>query len=89
MPANLHIVVTSRPERDIAKVFATLDPHSVDIGEANAKDVAEYLTLQMESKFAKYSEDTRAKIKSELEERAEGSYVHLVLPTVQIWLILL
>ena len=81
---NLHIVVTSRPERDIHEVFTSLDPHSIDVGEANTKDIVEYLTLQMESKFMKYDENTRAKIMSELEGHAEGSYVYLVLPSVRL-----
>ena len=79
--ANLHIVVTSRPERDIHEVFATLDPLSVDVGEANTKDIMEYLILQMRSKFIKYDERTQAKIMSELGKHAEGSYVYLVLPS--------
>ena len=83
-PANLHIVFTSRPERDIHEIFAALDPDSIDVGEANTKDINEFLKLQMSSKFTKYDEDTRMKIMSELEERAEGSYVYLVLPFVQI-----
>ena len=81
-PANLHIVVTSRPERDIHEIFAALDPDSIDVGEANTKDINEYLKHQMESKFTKYDEDTRSKIKSVLEERAGGSYVYLILPFV-------
>ena len=76
---SLHILVTSRPERVIHEVFAVLDPHSIDVGETNTKDIAEYLKLHMESKFTKYDENTRAKIKSELEKHAEGSYVYLVL----------
>ena len=87
--ANLHIVVSSRPERDIGEIFSVLDPHSIDVGDANTKDIMEYLKLQMESKFTRYDENTRAKIMSELEEHAEGSYVDLFLPSVQIWLILL
>ena len=75
--ANFHIVITSRPERDIHEVFAAL------VGEANTKDIVGYLTLQMGMKFAKYDENTRAKIMSELEEHAEGSYVYLVLPSDQ------
>jgi hypothetical protein len=73
--ANLHIVVTSRPEADITETFAALDPHSIDVGEANKKDIVEYLNLRMGPKFMKYDEDIRAKIKSELEKRAGGSYV--------------
>jgi hypothetical protein len=79
--ANLHIVVTSRPEGDINKIFAALDPHSVDVDEANAKDIVEYLKLQIMG--SKHDESTRAKIISELEKHAEGSYVYLVRPSVQ------
>ena len=86
--ANLHIVITSRPERDIHKVFTALDPHSIDVGETNTKDIVEYLKLRMETKFTKYDETTRVKIMSDLEEHAEGSYVYLVLPSDQFWLIL-
>ena len=85
--ANLHIVVTSRPETDVNEVFGTLDPYSIDVGEANTRDIVEYLKHQMESKFTKYDENTRARIKSELEKHAEGSYVYLVLSSVQFWLI--
>ena len=85
--ANLHIVVTSRPERDIHEIFAALDPHAIDVGDTNTKDISEYLKLHMESKFMKYDEDTRGKIKAELENHAEGSYVYLVLPSDQFWLI--
>ena len=76
--ANLHVVITSRPEKDICEVLTALDPHSIDVGEANTKDIVEYLKLHMGSKFMKYKEDTRAKIMFELKERAEGSYVNLV-----------
>ena len=81
--ANLHIVVTSRPETDIDEFFAALDPYSIDAGEANAEDIVDYLKLQTESKFTKFDERTRAKIMLELEKHAEGSYVYLVLPPVQ------
>ena len=43
-----------------------LDPHSSDVGEANTKDILEYLKLRMEMKFAKYDENTRVKIMSEI-----------------------
>ena len=85
--ANLHIVITSRPERDIDEIFAALDPDSIDVGKANTEDIAEYLKLHMESKFAKYDENIQAKIKAEMEEHAEGSYVYLILPYVHFRLI--
>ena len=74
-PANLHIVVTSRPERDIHESFTALDSNSIDVAEANTNDINDYLKRQMASKFVKYDEDTRTKIMSELGARAEGSYV--------------
>ena len=86
--ANLHIVVASRPEKDINEIFAALDPYSIDVDEANKTDIVGYLKFQMQSKFTKYDEDTRAKILLELEKHAEGSYVYLVLPSIQFWLIL-
>jgi len=74
---NLHILVTSRPERDIETVFTTFDPHSIDIGEMAAnQDISNYLELQMKSKFKQYSESTKNQIESGLRERAEGSYVY-------------
>ena len=72
---NLHIMVTSRPERDIEKGFRTFD--SIDVGKATEnQDILKYLELQMESKFKEYNEITRKKIESELGEHAEGSYVY-------------
>ena len=56
--ANLHIVVSSWAERDIHENFAVLDAHSIDVGEANIKDIVEYLKVQMASKFTKYDEAT-------------------------------
>jgi hypothetical protein len=77
-PENLRIVFTSRPESDIHNTFAVLDQHSIDVGEANTKDIVTHLERQMKAtKFARYDEDTRAKIMSKLEKHAEGSYVYL------------
>ena len=87
--ANFHILVTSRSEPDIHDIFAAQGPHSIDVGEANTEDIVEYLKLRMESKFTKWDEITRAKIMLELMGHAEGSYVCIVLPSVQFWLILL
>ena len=87
--ANLRIVVTSQPETDIYEIFVVLDTHNIDVGEANTKDIVEYLTLQLESKFTKCDEITQTKIMSKLEKHADGSYIYLVLPSVQFWLIFL
>ena len=67
--SNLHIVITSRPEEDIHEIFAALDPHSIDVGEANTMDIVEYIKLYMESKFTTCDEITQAKIMSGLEEQ--------------------
>ncbi|KAG6906173.1 hypothetical protein DXG01_015448 [Tephrocybe rancida] len=49
---NLHIMVTSRPERDIEKVFGTFHLCVIDVGEATAnQDIIKYLECQMESKL--------------------------------------
>ena len=74
---NLHILVTSRLERDIETVFRAFDPDSIDIGEVAAnRDILNYLELEMKSKFKQYTESTRTQIKSALREGAEGSYVY-------------
>ena len=77
-PGNLHILVTSHPERDIETVFMTFDPDPIDIGQgASNQDISNYLELHMKSKFKQYSETTQKKIESGLRECAEGSYVYL------------
>ncbi|KDR72363.1 hypothetical protein GALMADRAFT_74164, partial [Galerina marginata CBS 339.88] len=73
---NLHIMVTSRPERDIEKVFGTCNPCAIDVGESTAnKDIIKYLEGQMESKLKGYDENIRKQIKSRLAWHAGGSYV--------------
>ena len=74
---NLHILVTSRPERDIETVFTMFDPDSIDIGQvASNQDISNYLELQMNSKFKQHSESTRKQIESGLRKHADGSYVY-------------
>jgi len=72
---KLHIMITSRPEQDIDKVFRMFN--SIDVGKVTAnRDILKYLELQMESKFKEYNEIVRKKIESRLREHAEGSYVY-------------
>ena len=72
---KLHIMITSRPEQDINKVFRMFN--SVDVGKATAnRDILKYLELQMESKFKEYNEIVCKEIEFRLRERAEGSYVY-------------
>ncbi|KDR66095.1 hypothetical protein GALMADRAFT_32850, partial [Galerina marginata CBS 339.88] len=72
---NLHIMVTSRPERDIEKVFVMFDARAIDVGEATAnQDIIKFLECQMESKLKGYDENMRKEIKSSLKRQAEGSF---------------
>ena len=71
---RLHIAVTSRPERDIEKVFGALDQDSIDVGQTTANhDIVKFLEQQMETQFNDYDGITRNKIESSLRAHAEGS----------------
>lgn len=71
---HLHMVVTSRPERDIEKVFGMLDQPSIDVGETTAnKDIVTYLERQMGTQFQEYDVSTRNNIETKLRKGAEGS----------------
>ncbi|KDR66367.1 hypothetical protein GALMADRAFT_147954, partial [Galerina marginata CBS 339.88] len=82
---NLHMVVTSRPEPDINKVFEALDSHSIDIGKATAnQDIAKYLEHRIELKFRGYDKNTRREIESGLREGADGSFRWLALQLAEL-----
>ena len=71
---RLHIVVTSRPERDVEKIFGALDQHSIDVGQTTANhDIVKFVKQQMETQFEDYDGITRNKIESSLRAHAEGS----------------
>ena len=71
---NLHMVVTSRPERDISDVFQELHLHCVDVAEeASNHDIANYVEQQLEV-VKKWDEETRKDVKSTLTMRAHGMY---------------
>ena len=71
---RLHIMVTSRPERDIENVFGAFDQDSIDVGQTTAnQDIVKYLEQQMETQFKDYDGITRNKIESSLRVHAEGS----------------
>ena len=74
MGKRLHIVVRSRPERDIEKVFGALDQHSIDVGQMTAhQDIVKFVKQQMETQFEDYDGTTRNKIESSLRAHTEGS----------------
>jgi homospermidine synthase len=71
---NLHMVVASRPERDIIDVLKSLDVHNVDlVKESTNHDISMYLEQQV-SLLKKWDAETRDIVKSTLTERAEGMY---------------
>ncbi|KAG6904884.1 hypothetical protein DXG01_006459, partial [Tephrocybe rancida] len=73
---NLHIMVTSRPERDIEEVLGSFDPSAIDIGNVTANhDIIKYLKHQVELKLKRYNKNIREEIMSSLRGHAGGSYV--------------
>ncbi|KAG6916635.1 hypothetical protein DXG01_006055 [Tephrocybe rancida] len=82
---NLHIMVTSRPERDIEKVLGMFDPCAIDVGEAAENhDIIKYLERQMESKLNGYDENTQKEIMSSLRKHAEGSFRWVALQLAEL-----
>jgi hypothetical protein len=71
--STLHMVVVSRPERDIEDVLRPLDDHCIDLMEESADDIKVYLDQQL-SVLRKWDEETRNIVKSTLAERSEGMY---------------
>jgi hypothetical protein len=70
---NLHMMVVSRPERDISDVLQLLDPNCVDLATAVNPDIAMYLKEQL-SQVKNWDNQMRDIIKSTLTERAGGMY---------------
>ena len=71
---RLHILVTSRPERDIEEVFEAFYEHSINVSETTTnQDIMDYLKEEMGRRFKKLDESTRKKIETKLTKHAEGS----------------
>jgi hypothetical protein len=70
---KLHMVVVSRPERDIEDALQPLDACCIDLTEESANDIEMYLEQQL-SVLQKWDETTRNIVKSTLAERSEGMY---------------
>ncbi|KDR66348.1 hypothetical protein GALMADRAFT_1157619 [Galerina marginata CBS 339.88] len=82
---NLHMIVTSRPEPDIKKVFEALNSHSIDIGKATANpDIVKYLKRRIELKFKECDETIRREIESGLRKRADGSFRWVALQLAEL-----
>jgi hypothetical protein len=70
---NVHMIVVSRPERDISDVLQQLDPNCVDLTTTVTPDITMYLEQQL-SQVKKWDDKTRDIIKSTLTKRAGGMY---------------
>jgi hypothetical protein len=73
---NLHMMVVSRPERDISDVLRLLNPNCVDLAAAVSPDITMYLEQQL-SLVKNWDDQTRDIIKSTLIARAGGMYEFL------------
>ncbi|KAF8196082.1 hypothetical protein BJ912DRAFT_847098, partial [Pholiota molesta] len=72
--STLHMVVVSRPERDIEDAFQLLDAHCcIDLAKESESDIMMYLEQQL-SVLQKWDEETRNIVKLTLAERSEGMF---------------
>ncbi|KAF8162138.1 hypothetical protein BJ912DRAFT_299382 [Pholiota molesta] len=81
---NLHMVVASRPEREINDVLQSLDPNCVDLATESANhDITIYLEQQL-SEVKKWDDETRGIIKSTLTMRAGGMFRWVALQLMEL-----
>lgn len=89
-PGNLHLLATSRREKDIEDSFMLqcnqLPGVFWDIrmqGSHVEHDIKTYVNhrLENEPKFQKWTEEERERVKSRLAERADGMYVLFIFRT--------
>ena len=75
---QLHLVVTSQPEKEINDKFHLLDDCCVDmVTESGDSDLVAYLDYQLENNtdLRNWDQKTREEVKSKLIEQADGMYV--------------
>ena len=78
---RLHLIATSRPEKDINDKFSSY--HCVDLVEASGNhDIVAYLDyqLQNDSDWQKWDQKIQNEIKLTLTMQADGMYVFLQVP---------
>jgi hypothetical protein len=73
---QLHICVTSRPEKDIERVLAPLASHSISLHDQSGHktDIDDYIEffVNMDPKMAGWSEEDRKWVIKTLSEQADG-----------------
>ena len=80
-PLGLHLIFTSRPEKEIIEKLQPFDLCCIDlVGESGNHDIAAYLDyqLQNDSDTKKWDPDTQNEIKSTLMKKADGMYVFIL-----------
>jgi hypothetical protein len=81
--ANVHLLVTSRQERDIEDHLRLLSPTRVCLEkEFDNRDIEEYLdrVLQTDSDFKQWGEKTQGDIRAALMKGGQGMYASFFLP---------
>jgi hypothetical protein len=75
--SKLHLLVTSRPEEDIAEHLRSLDPDHVNIKQdLVSRDIERYIDsiLYVEGSFEQLGDEIKANIKNTVLGSAEGMY---------------
>ncbi|KAF9479769.1 hypothetical protein BDN70DRAFT_833908, partial [Pholiota conissans] len=80
---NIHMVVASRPERDISDTFKLLDVNLVDLVNEINEDIARYLDKEVRL-LTKWDESTRENVKSTLREGAQGMFRWVALQLTEL-----
>jgi hypothetical protein len=74
--SNLHICVTSRPERDIQEVLEPLTEHPVSLHDESGqqKDIEDYVTsfVQSDRKMRGWREEDKRLVIKEVSEKSNG-----------------
>ena len=77
---GLHLIFTSRPEKEIIEKLQPLDLCCIDlVEESGDHDIAAYLDYQLQNDCdtQKWDLDTQNEIKSTLMKNADGMYVFI------------
>ena len=76
---RLHLITTSRPEKDISDKFNSY--HYVDVVKASENhDIEVYLDHQLQAGWQKWPPEIQNEIKSTLKKQADGMYVLFPVP---------
>ncbi|KAF9471988.1 hypothetical protein BDN70DRAFT_516117 [Pholiota conissans] len=80
---NLHMLVASRPERDIIDTFHQLTVFQVDVAAEMNRDIVTYLDQQL-SLVEKWDRETRQVVKTALIKGAQGMFRWVALQLLEL-----